>query len=270
MFYALVAVAAFLIASYTDLKTREVPETLTIGLIAIGLSAHAIESILASNYSILISCVYMTLLAFAFSYFLYKIGAWAGGDVKLFTGLAAILPVYGQLDYFPFLVFAASFLAVFPFLLIYISYFLVTVKRLRDKIKPVLFRALKRTIPVAAASAVLLPMFDWAKFPTNFTYVVAVSFLYFFGINSFKIARDNILRKTVPVSKLEDGMIPAEDIYLGETKIANSKQAGGLTLDEIRKIRKIRKSIKIKISIPFVPIIALGLIILLFLEKLIK
>jgi len=273
MFYAIAAVVAFLIASYTDIKRREVPDSLTIGLIVTGLALHALESFLTSNPSPIISSAYMAILAFAFSYLLYKIGAWAGGDVKLFTGLGAMLPSYGALDYFPFLVFAASFLATLPFVIVYISYFFITVKALRKEITPVLKRDLKKSaasaIPISLALALLAGLTAQSLLASVF-YAYIISFTTIFGLHSFRIAKEKILRKIMPISQLEEGMIPAENIYMGKIKVADSRLARGLTIAEIRKLKKLKKTLTIKLSIPFVPIITLGLIILFFLEKVIK
>jgi preflagellin peptidase FlaK len=308
MIYAIVAVIFFLIASYTDLKRREVPEALTIGLIGAGLFLHLLESLIKSDASFIISSVYMAVLAFVFSYFLYRIGAWAGGDVKLFTGLGAILPYYGQLDYFPFLVFASAFIAALPFIAIYIGYFFFRIRKLREMIKPIFYRDFKRAIfsasyvvasyEIAALSGlhwaftiplvyilykikwlslpfIVIPMIffylsDTMAFLTYFASLAALSFLLFFGINSFKIAKENILRMTVKVKELEEGMIPAEDVYIGKVRIANSRSADGLTIAEIKKLKKARKEIRIRLSIPFVPIITLGMLLLMLLEKVIK
>jgi prepilin signal peptidase PulO-like enzyme (type II secretory pathway) len=100
--------------------------------------------------------------------------------------------------------------------------------------------------------------------------LVALSFVLFFGIHAFRIAQENILRKTVKAKDLEEGMIPAENVYIGGIKVADTKMARGLLPNEIEKIKRARKEMKIKLSIPFVPVITLGLIILLVLEKVIK
>jgi len=308
MIYAAIAVLAFLIASYTDLKSRDAPEILTTGLILTGLFLHGWEAIVISSVSPIISSAYMTVLAFSFAFLLYKIGAWAGGDVKLFTGLGAILPAYGSLDYFPFLVFAASFIAVLPFIIAYLGYFFVAERNLRRLIKPVLFTDLKRAVfssaflvaayelvaalgahwlfiapivyvfykfkllsmPLVIVLMAVYLFYDSSAFLTYFASLTSLSFVLFFGIHAFKIAQENILRKTVKAKDLGEGMIPAEDVYIGGTRIADSKLARGLLLNEIKKIKKVRKEMKIKLSIPFVPVITLGLIILLVLEKVIK
>ena len=274
MIYFLIAVIGLFIASYTDIKKREVPEVLTIGLIVAGLSLHAIESMLSSNYSSLISSAYMTILAFVFSFFLYKMGAWAGGDVKLFTGLAAVLPTLGRLDYAPFLVFAVSFLAALPFVIIYIAYFFITVKRLRQIMKPIIIEDLKRAllpslifIISSIASYALTNEIVLAK---SFLLLFFVSFIALFGFQLFKIARENILRETVKARNLKEGMIPAEDVYIRGVKVADSRLARGLTVAETKKLKKVRNSIRVKTSMPFVPVMALGLVILFILEKVIK
>jgi hypothetical protein len=107
-------------------------------------------------------------------------------------------------------------------------------------------------------------------FLTYFASIAALSFLLFFGINSFKIARESVLRTTVKTKDLEEGMIPAEDVYIGKVKVADSRMADGLTAEEMRKLKKARKAIRVRLSIPFVPIILLGMILLMLLEKVIK
>jgi preflagellin peptidase FlaK len=308
MVYELIALLFFLLASYTDIKTREVPDSLTMGLIGIGLFLHVLDSLINSTLSPILSSTYMMVLCFVFSFFLYKIGAWAGGDVKLFTGLGAILPSYGRLDYFPFLVFATAFIAALPFAAFYISYFFVKIKALRKEIKGIIVKDVKKAVfsaayvvasyeivtllglhwiftalvvyllykirvlslPFIVIPLVFFYLSDYFSFLTYVASVLALSFLLFFGIHSFKIAKEKILRRTVKTSELEEGMIPAEDVYSGKVKIADPKLARGLTIDEIKELKKVRKEIKIKLSLPFVPIITLGIVILLLLEKVIK
>lgn len=308
MIYAAAALIFFAVASYTDIRRREVPGALTTGMIAAGLSLHLLESLIQSDPGFIISSAYMAVLAFAFSYLLYKIGAWAGGDVKLFTGLGAMLPYYGQLDYFPFLVFVSTFIAALPFIAMYIGYFFVTVRRLRKMVKPLICRDSKRAIFSAAyltasyemaallglhwvfAAVIAYLLYKLKRLsppfiviPIVFFYlsdpialmaysasIAALSFALFFGLSSFKIARENVLRRTVKASGLEEGMIPAEDIYIGKAKVADSRMADGLTADAVKRLKKARKGIRVRLSVPFVPIMMLGMVLLMLLEKVIK
>ena len=81
------------IASYTDLKKRIVNNWLSYSLIILGLTGHLIWAAIESNPWIFIFSAVSAAGGFGFAWLLWKIGVWAGGDVKLFTGLAALNPV---------------------------------------------------------------------------------------------------------------------------------------------------------------------------------
>lgn len=78
--------------TYTDLKERIVSNWATYGLIATGLIGHGIWAFLEQDPRIFAYSLGTTTATFTIAYALYKIGMWAGGDVKIFTGLAAMNP----------------------------------------------------------------------------------------------------------------------------------------------------------------------------------
>lgn len=134
---AIIAVAACLYASYTDFKRGIIPNKLTLPLIVVGLILNGIYAILIDNLLLIISATIITGVIFALGYLFWKMGAWAGGDVKLFTALAALLAIYPPiinyniLNYqmpfyatypFPFTLVINSILSMLPFLLIYVVY----------------------------------------------------------------------------------------------------------------------------------------------------
>ncbi|CDG65275.1 putative protein MTH_421 [Methanobacterium sp. MB1] len=141
---AMVAIVACLYASYTDLKSGIIPNKLTFPLIAIGLVLNGIYAFLMGEIWIIISCAVITGIIFVLGYLLWKMGAWAGGDVKLFTALAALipfnpllvsyqlfqvpLPVLGIYP-FPLTVIINSILSILPFILIYVIYTVFKYKR---------------------------------------------------------------------------------------------------------------------------------------------
>jgi preflagellin peptidase FlaK len=142
----IIAVVACIYASYSDLKEGVIRNNLTFPLIAIGIVLNAIY-VFTSTASIflLIECVVVTGVIFVLGYIFWKMGAWAGGDVKLFTALAALLPFYAIPLYpsivnyqilgvpfpaeavypFPFTLIINSILSILPFLLIYVFYIVV-------------------------------------------------------------------------------------------------------------------------------------------------
>ena len=77
---------------------------------------------------IIISGVVGAAIAFAIGYAMWLTGGWAGGDVKLFTALGALLPFYTSphvkdVPYpFPLTILFNSVIAILPILLVYTAY----------------------------------------------------------------------------------------------------------------------------------------------------
>lgn len=133
----IIAIITCLYASYTDLKSGIIPNKLTFPLIGIGIILNGFYAFTAGNIWLIVYTLIFTAGIFVLGYILWKLGAWAGGDVKLFTALAALLPFYPIiLNYsilgvefpliasypFPFTLIVNSILAILPFLLIFIFY----------------------------------------------------------------------------------------------------------------------------------------------------
>src|SRR3989344_2119963 len=91
--YVLVSTLALLVATYTDLKSRIVPNTLVYGLAIIGILLKVTESYFVGTFEPLVLSAQGVAIAFIASYALYKLGVWAGGDVKLVSCLAILNPI---------------------------------------------------------------------------------------------------------------------------------------------------------------------------------
>ena len=120
-------------ASFTDLKERIVRNSITFSLIFLGLIFHLILSFYFNDFGFIFNSISAGILAFLFSFILYKTGVWAGGDVKLFTGIAVLNPFNPSalsflvpflsvkifsLPLFFLLLFILSILSVFPYAII--------------------------------------------------------------------------------------------------------------------------------------------------------
>ncbi len=133
----IIALAACIYASYSDLKRGIIPNKLTFPLIAIGIVLNGIYAFMIGEFLFILVCVVITAVIFGLGYLFWKMGAWAGGDVKLFTALAALIPFnpllvnyqifqvpfpVGGIYPFPLTVIINSILSILPFLLIYVFY----------------------------------------------------------------------------------------------------------------------------------------------------
>ncbi|MBU0662447.1 MAG: A24 family peptidase [Candidatus Diapherotrites archaeon] len=88
------------ISAYTDYKTGLIPDKITYSLIALG----AVLLIFDFNFQ----AVLISGAVFAIGYVFYYAGKFGGGDVKLFTGIALVLPVLGGQVFVITVLFAAS------------------------------------------------------------------------------------------------------------------------------------------------------------------
>ena len=133
----IISILACFLASYTDIKSGIIPNKLTFSLIGLGIVLNGFNAFLIGNIWLIVYALIITAIIFALGYVLWKFGAWAGGDVKLFTALAALLPFYPAIvNYnilgvpfpvigvypFPLTLIINSILAIFPFILIFIFY----------------------------------------------------------------------------------------------------------------------------------------------------
>ncbi|MDO5851016.1 MAG: A24 family peptidase [Methanobacteriaceae archaeon] len=86
----LLSIITCIISTITDIKQEIIPNTLTFSMIIIGLIITTVNYIINNNLNI--NYYLFIILTFTFSYILWYLNVWAGGDVKLFTALACLLP----------------------------------------------------------------------------------------------------------------------------------------------------------------------------------
>lgn len=86
------ALGSVCVATYTDLKKQIIPNRLTYPLIAVGIAFYIGLGAWEGNFYLIISGAAGAAVAFGIGYGMYLLGGWAGGDVKLFTALGALLP----------------------------------------------------------------------------------------------------------------------------------------------------------------------------------
>ncbi|MFP4006190.1 MAG: A24 family peptidase C-terminal domain-containing protein [Candidatus Hadarchaeia archaeon] len=132
----LLSIFGVMVATYTDLKERIIPDNLTYPLIIAGVALHLGYGAYRFDPLFGVSGLLGAAGAFGLGYLMWYVGGWAGGDVKLFTALGALLAGYSSesilpaLDAsyvsapypFPLTVFLNSFLCLAPVLFAYVIY----------------------------------------------------------------------------------------------------------------------------------------------------
>ncbi len=283
-----------LVAAYTDLRSRVIPDWLTLGTIAVFLPMDL--------YLYGVSALFHVGATFLVAYALYKIGVWAGGDVKLFTALDAVYPhsvtIFGYSAPFVLWLFiAAVFVGLVVTLFVLLHRVFSDRALRRDFLKALLLAARKSFI-----LAVFTPLFGWAAilvtfvpYPLDlFASIVLLPYVslraaltglaYLFAASLVFIVlafRTSAFVREKPVDELKEGDIVA-DFILNDGSVVpfswraalslshNSRvrlspfRAAGLYKDDIVWLRaRGFERVRVKYSLPFVPFVLVGYLFIL-------
>lgn len=203
-----ITVVYLAIASFTDLRQRIVPDWLSYLMIAIGIAVHAVLWLFFGQAQAFTNMALALAVSLALSLLLWKIGFWAGGDVKLFTAVAALNPVnyavlgkmlglnsgiFGtiELPVFPITLFVFSVYSLFPMGLLITARKITRnssaknslQKELKESAKKMLFFSLLAAgvaaivshysiHPLAGLAVVLIAVFFAKKFFNAFSVIV--------------------------------------------------------------------------------------------------
>jgi len=159
----IISIAGLLFATYTDLKERIVPNKLNFGLALLGLILFGIQSIMQNSIHPIVFSIVGLSLGFLFGWILWKIGVFAGGDVKLFMALGALNPltpalfkvfpfISSSIPLFPVSLFIYSLIGFLPYGLVLILYKLYKNKKARK----IVFEDIKKKSIEGIHSAILI------------------------------------------------------------------------------------------------------------------
>ncbi|MCF0226987.1 MAG: prepilin peptidase, partial [Methanobrevibacter sp.] len=81
-----------ILASFYDIKQNIIPDRISFFLIIFGLSSNIVLSIVTNNIKHILSSIISALLTYIVCYLLWRLKIWGGGDVKLLTGIATVIP----------------------------------------------------------------------------------------------------------------------------------------------------------------------------------
>jgi len=241
------------IAAYTDFKTGLIPDKITYAMIGLGLILNALQ------FDLILFSVGIAI--FVFGYVAYRLGKVGGGDVKLLTGIALLLPFYGDFIFVVNVVFAASAISV---IILATYYSLKYAKKGIDwKYElPGIIQAGFFGAAIILYFALLFQMkllsFDGAVMMAG----VLLFALLFVALQ--RGIRKNFFLKEVELSKLEEDEVLAEEFIGKETKDAlGLKFKGVLGEREIAKLKElgVEKVAVYQNMPPFAPFILLGVLI---------
>lgn len=260
-YYFLFALALIwtIFATVQDIRKREVANWLNFSLILFALTFRAFYAITKQDLQFFI----LGLLGFALFYGLahafYYGKIFAGGDAKLLMGFGIILPYTSYLSLITLaLTFIFLLLATGAIYSLFYSIFLVAKNKKKFKSEFKKLFSKNRTILIASLIIFLLSLIYGLVNPIGFIFspllLIPILFIYTKSL-------DRCMLVLLPPNKLTEGDWIEHDIKLSRGKIIR-KTVHGLSKEEIKLIKKYKKSVLIKQGIPFVPAFLISLIIL--------
>lgn len=259
---AVVVLLVLLIASYTDLRTKEVPDWLSYGFIVAALGIRGIYSF-QDGWEVIVA----GLVGFAAFYLLallfYYTHQWGGGDSKLLMGMGVALGIT-----YPFS--DASFTPLWFLLLLLFSgalYGMVWLGILAIKRRHCLFPELRfllgnhKKFHISVGFSLLI--FLGAGFLVHYLLLVITMLAVLYYLLLFLVAVQSCCFVSERDTKfLTEGDWLAEDVVVKGKKLLKKKT---LTNSDIERLHRYNiSSVLVKEGIPFVPSFLIAYLILLF------
>lgn len=256
---------ALLIGSYTDLRTREVPDWVNFGLMGTGFGINLLFSIIYWKLGFIIDSVIGFVILFAIAMVMFYTGQWGGGDSKILMGLGALIGINVFSGNFPFLAsFLINALLIGALYGIFWSIFLIL--KNRNKFVKSFKKGIssKKTIKVKKIILILFIIFILISILAPELYIRLTSlYLSLMSVMTFylwlvvKAVEDSCMLKYVYPEQLTEGDWIVKEVKINGKYITGPKDLG-IEKKQIRKLvslykKKKVKKILIKEGIPFVP-----------------
>lgn len=262
-----VALAGLVVATYSDMKTREVPDWINYGMIFAGLGIRAIYSVAELDYTVFLHGILGLAIFFLIASLMYYAGQWGGGDAKMLMGVGALMgltiPKGFTIDQIPDLI-------IFWFLLLLagavyglgVSLFL-SIKhadRLAAELMPTFKNSRMRLVAAlllgaAAAGAALFVSDAFSRL--LLTALAAVAVLTYVLWAYVRAVENACMLKDLPIGLLREGDWIAEDVIVDKKRICGPKDLG-IEKKQIELLKELAqkgkvKTVRVKEGIPFLP-----------------
>ena len=258
---AAIALAA---GTYSDIRTREVPDWINYGLIISGLGIRLIYALFTQDITIFSQGLLGLGIGVALGYLLFYTGQWGGGDSKLLMGLGAAIGVPFIFQPFPlFLLFLINVLLVGAFYGIIYALVLAIIhkKRFKTAYTKLLVKYYKINkigfILMTIAVIVIVIISDNMRVGLLLSSPLILSYLALYLLYFMKAVEQVAMIKKVQPEALTEGDWIVNDIIIDKQKICGPKDLG-INKKQISQLIKFKKEgkikkITVKHGIPFVP-----------------
>jgi len=259
-----------LIAAIRDLQIREVPDTVSYGLIVVGLLGGLLTAILTRNVFTFYEHFAGFVVGALLGLFMYYTRQWGGGDAKLIMGVGAILGLsFTNLRFFEYLILLILGGALYGMLYtigLAIRHRKTFVKGFKQVIRTKRVHRLRMFL-VSFGILLFVGMF-FTTYPLKLILGFAIVGLYLIAYSwiCMRVIENDIMTKTYPVGKLTEGDWLVEDVK-HRGKVIVTPLNTGITKAQIAILKKKKvKTVIVREGIPFVPSFVIAFIALLYIN----
>ncbi|MCK4634671.1 MAG: prepilin peptidase [Candidatus Aenigmarchaeota archaeon] len=270
-FMILTAVGGSSLASYFDLKTTEIPDEIPLAMVVLGLLTRFGYALFTGNWNFLLIPALIGGGFFLFGLLMYYTGQWGGGDAKLLGAIGILMGTLpeGIATVSALPLFIDIILNIFLVGAVYIIVYAFVMALRNKKITKGFFKSIKGDvnefiififviIVIIGANALIF----WKTFGVlNVWLAVAIgtSGTGFYFLWKFLRCVERIgFTKKVMVKDLMEGDMLGEDI---KKLNLNKKIIRGLTKEEVKKIKRIKKTVWIREGVRFGPVFPISVIV---------
>jgi len=248
-----------------DLKRREVDNLWNFSLIGFALAYRSLVSIFLLDYRFFINGLLGFAIFLFLGYLFYYLRIFAGGDAKLLIALGTILPlsfnwiinfkIFG-LFILSFLTTGSIYVLIWAFVLIIFNFNSFSKEFLKQ------FKEYKQMFWI---SMIFVIFWFSISFIIDFRFVFISGVILLFPILFVfaKAIEESCMIRNVNVKDLTEGEWLYRDVKVGKRVIKSSWE--GISKQDVKFLKKHKKTVFIKVGVPFTPGFLIGFIVLLFL-----
>ncbi len=272
----IIALIALIIGSYTDLKTREVPDWINYSLIFLGIGLRLLHSVLTNEWMFLLEGIVGLGAFFLLAMFMFYAGQWGGGDSKMLMGIGALVGLGIDFNHMPMLVIflvnlllmGAVYGLIWSFVLAIVNWkkFYKNFKKINADAKFV-----RRTVMVLTIIILILAIFvKGIPLKVSFLGLALVTLLSYYLWIIARAVEKSCMYRLVNPHKLTEGDWIAKEIKVKGKLICGPKDLG-IEKKQIKQLIKAKvKKVLVKDGIPFVPSFLIAFILTLLLGNWMK
>jgi len=261
-FIIIIGMLTLLFAAVYDLKYREVPDTISYGLIVIVAGTSLIQAIITKQFQPFLWTAGTGVIFYLLGLGLYATGHWGGGDSKLLIGSSMLLSSFLPLVYLIMIfIVGAIYGLCYALILFFINH---------KQSFPAFYTYTKKGSQLFSITFIIAIIFFITGFLINFPYsllfyMLSIIFLITPLLWSLtKIVEEHILKEWMTIKEVTEGEWLAEPVKI-KNKIILQPPRLGLDDKDIALLKRHKiKKVYIKKGIPFIPSFFFGFIITYF------